>query len=166
MALGLALAVVTVACTSSPGIDIDLIKRSVNGIKVSASSIQDVKNKFGEPDSTISTVTDYYYLDDGIIVNFGLSSKTRYIYCVLNPKLVSKWSNYSDSEQNKISTMPMRNGLIRKYTEKYLRNELGEPLSKQQYILEGLGNVTELDYEWVSILYMDDKPFGIFLYKP
>jgi hypothetical protein len=166
MSLGLALAVVTVACTSSPGIDIDLKKRSVNGIKVSTSSIQDVKNKLGEPDSTISTVTDYYYLNDGIIINFGLSSKTRYIYCVLNPKLVSKWTNYSDSEKNKISTMPMRNGLIRKYTEKYLRDELGEPRSKQSYILEGIGNITELDYDQISILYKNDKPFGIFLYKP
>jgi hypothetical protein len=62
--------------------------------------------------------------------------------------------------------MPMKNSLIRKYNEKYLRDELGEPHSKQRYILDGIGNITEMDYDWVSVLYMDDKPFGIFLYKP
>jgi hypothetical protein len=153
-----------VACTSSPGIDIDFKKRSVNGINVATATIQDVKNKYGEPDSTISTATEYYYIKEGIIFNFDFASKIRYIYCVLNPEIESKWAEYTDAKKIKISVMPIRNKLIRKYSEKYLTGKLGQPNSKYVVNMEGLGHITELDFDQVSVLYKDDRPFSVFLH--
>lgn len=164
MALGLVLAVGMVACSSSPGINIDFEKRSVNGISVKASTAKDVQNKFGVPDKTTSTANEFFYPKDGIIFKFQLSSKIRYIYCILNPMLVSKWSEYSDAEKKKISTMPMRNNLIKKYTKKYFKDKIGEPRLEHIINMDGLGDVTELDYNWVSVLFKDDKPFGIFFH--
>lgn len=163
-ALGLVLGVMLLACSAPPEITIDFKNRSVNGVNVTTGTTQDVTRKFGEPDSTISTATDYYYLEEGIIFNFDLSGKARYIYCVLNPALVSKWAEYSDIEKNKISTMPPRKNLIRKYSEKYFKNNFGEPRSKHTIILVGLGNVTELDYNSFSVLLKENKTFGIFLH--